>query len=171
MLQDNATCISQDNTNTPDTQGLVVATLVESNRNIFGTNVIVDAVLVDDKPTTFYKDRRTLLKIGIFAIVAVAVSVVATVVLLGERNNETPVVESLAPSPFGSSTPTRTLSQSPSSSPSTMPTDAPTLSPSPRILKALYDSTDGPNWFRRWDFRPELSYCDFHGIRVIIWIK
>ena len=33
MLQDNARYISHDNSNTPDTQGLVVATLVERNRN------------------------------------------------------------------------------------------------------------------------------------------
>ena len=116
ILQNNARYISAD------TQGLVVATLVESNRNALGTDVIVDAVLVDDKPTTFYKDRRTLLKIGIFVIVtiavAVAVSVVATVLLLGERNNESSVVESVAPSSFDSSTPTLSSPSPPTFNPS-----------------------------------------------------
>jgi len=40
MSQDNVRYISQDNYNTIDTQGLVVATLVESDRNILGTDVM-----------------------------------------------------------------------------------------------------------------------------------
>ena len=162
--QDNERYISQDNYNTTDTQGLVVATLVESDKNILGTDVIVDAIVVNDKLTTWYKDRRTLLIVGIIVVVAVAISVSATVLLLGERNNESSVVESVAPSLFDSSTPARALSLNPSSSPSTMPSEPTTLSTSPRILKALYDSTDGPNWLSRWDFSSELSYCDFYGI-------
>jgi len=77
-----------------------------------------------------------------------SISICHFFLLLGERNNESSVVESL----------------SPSSSPSTMPTDAPTSIPSPRILKVLYDSTDGPNWFTGWDFSSELSFCEFYGI-------
>ena len=158
--QDNARCTSQENSIATDTQGLVVATLVESNRNILGTDVIVDAIPVDDNPTTWYKDLRILLIIGIF-VIAIAISVFITILLVGGR--KTPV-ESLAPSLFESSKPTRTPSQSPSSSHSTMPSEAPTFSLSPRILKALYDSTDGANWFRRWDFSSQISYCDFYGI-------
>ena len=108
--------------------------------------MIVDAISVDDKPTTWYKDRQILLIIGIFVIVAVAVSVSSTVLLLGERNNELSLLESVPPS----------------SSPST--SNAPTLNFASRILKALYDSTDGRNWFAGWDFSCELSYCEFFGI-------
>jgi len=109
------------------------------------TDVIVDAIAVDDKPTKRYKGRRFSLIFGIVIIVAVAISVLATLFILGERNNEPSVVKSATPSPFGSSTPTRAPSLSLLSSPSKMPTEAPALSHSPRILKALYNSTDGPN--------------------------
>ncbi len=78
--QDNARYISEGNPFITDTQGLVVATLVES-----GVDVIVDAIVVDDTPTAWYKDRQTLLIIGFFVIIAVAVSVFATVLLLGEK--------------------------------------------------------------------------------------
>ena len=144
ILQDNAQYISQDNSYTHDTQELVVAILVESNKNILGTDVIVDAIVVDDKPTTWYKDRRTLLIVGIIVVVAVSITVFVTVLLLDERNDESPAVESMAPS--------------------TMPSEAPTLSPSPRILRAMYDSTNGPFWFRNWDFSSGKSYCEFYGI-------
>jgi len=73
MPQDNERYISRET----DTQGLVVATLVESDKNILGTDVIVDAIAVNDKLTRCYKDRRTLLIVGIIVIVAVAVSVSA----------------------------------------------------------------------------------------------
>jgi len=84
--QDNAQFISHD---TPDTQGLVVATLVESNRDIYGTDVIVDAIVIDDKPiddkpTPFYP--RTLLMLGILVVAAVAVTGVVTALIFGESN-------------------------------------------------------------------------------------
>jgi len=162
--QDNARYISQENSNTTDTQELVVATLVESNRIIFGTDVIVDAIVVDNEPTTWYKDRRILLIIGIFVVVAIVMSGAVNSQLSGDGNNVLFVLQSAAPSSFDSKLPTRALSLSPSSPPSTMPSEAPTFSPSLRILKALYDSTDGPNWFNSWDFNSELSYCEFYGI-------
>ncbi len=150
--QDNARYTSQNNSITTDTQGLVVATLVESNTNILGTDLIVDAIVVDDNPTTWYKDRRTLLIVGIIVVVAVAVSVSATFLILYRRNNESHDADSVTPSP--------TL-------PSTMSSEAPTVTPSTQILKALYDSTDGPNWDSTvtWDFNSELSYCYFSGIQ------
>jgi len=148
--QDNAQFISED---TPNTQGLAVATLVESNRDIFETNIIVDAIVVndnpiDENPTPWY--GRTLLMFGIIVIAAVAVSWAITALIF--RKNEPP----------SANIPTRTSSLSPSSSPTT--SNAPSLNPSSRALKALYDSTDGPNWSNTWDFSSGQFYCDFDEI-------
>jgi len=48
------------NSNARYTQELVVATRVKRYRNIHGLDVIVDDIVVGDKPTTWYKDRQTL---------------------------------------------------------------------------------------------------------------
>ncbi len=173
----NAQFISRD---TPNAEGLVVATLVESNRDIYGNDVIIDAIVIDDRPiedktTPWY--RRTLLMFGIIVIIAAAVSGAVTIFLFGESDgtDTVPVFRSVAPSFFPSNTPSMVPSLSllpstvptyaPSLSllPSTVPTYAPSLSPF-FILRALYESTDGTNWSNPWDFSIGQSYCNFHGI-------
>jgi len=110
--QDNAQFISHD---TPDIQGLVVASLVESNRDIYGTDVIVDAIVIDDKPidnkpTPWY--RRTFLMLGILVVAAVAVSGIVTALIFGEsKGTETvPVFQSVVPTLFHSDTPSMVAS-------------------------------------------------------------
>ena len=104
-------------------QELVVATLVESDRNVFKTDVIVDAFLVEEKPdnenaTPWFKDRRNIF-VGIIVIVAVSIAVIVTSQLLGDGD----VLQSIAPSTFHSNIPT----MAPSLIPSYMPTYAPSL--------------------------------------------
>jgi len=104
-------------------QELVVATLVESDRNVFKTDVIVDAFLVEENPdnenaTPWFKDRRNIF-VGIIVIVAVSIAVIVASQLLGDGD----VLQSIAPSTFHPNIPP----MAPSLIPSYMPTYAPSL--------------------------------------------
>eukprot|EP00815_Leptocylindrus_aporus_P002739 CAMPEP_0116067398 /NCGR_PEP_ID=MMETSP0322-20121206/10981_1 /TAXON_ID=163516 /ORGANISM="Leptocylindrus danicus var. apora, Strain B651" /LENGTH=502 /DNA_ID=CAMNT_0003554189 /DNA_START=44 /DNA_END=1549 /DNA_ORIENTATION=- len=157
--QNNTGYISRSNA---EDQGLVVATLVESDRNVFQTDVIVDAFLVEESPdrenpTPWYKDRRNIV-FGIIVIVVASISVIVTSQLSGEGDigdDVADVLQSVAPSTFHSNTP--------SYMPTYVPTSAPTLSPR-GVLQLLFDSTNGPSWLNTWDFSSGQSYCEFYGI-------
>ena len=104
--QNNTGYISRNNA---EDQGLVVATLVESDRNVFQMDVIVDAFLVEENPdrenpTPWYKDRRNIV-FGIIVIVVASIAVIVTSQLLGDGDigdDVVDVLQSVAPSIFHS---------------------------------------------------------------------
>ncbi len=173
--QNNTGYISPNNA---EDRGLVVATLVESDRNIFQTDVIVDAFLVEENPdrenpTPWYKDRRNIV-FGIIVIVVASIVGTVTSQLSGDGDigdDVVDVLQSVAPSTFHSNIPTGAPTLMPTkvrtSAPTLMPTKVRTSAPilSPReVLQLLFDSTNGPSWTNTWDFSSAQSYCDFDGI-------
>jgi len=140
--------------NATDDQGLVVATLIESDHDIFRTNIIVDAIVVEDSPddkspTPWYVDRRTL----IFGIIVIAAVAISGAIASSNNNDEELVAQSVAPSPSNSYTSTMTPSL-----------NIPTYLSSLEVLKKLYDSTNGSSWFNTWNFTSDQSYCTYYGI-------
>ena len=128
--QDNAEYNTQNNA---ENDGLVVATLVESDRDIYRTDVIVDAFLVeentDDKsPKPWYKDRRNLVVVIIIIVAVVLTAAVTSQLSGGDKSGADVegVFQSAAPSPNDSNT----LTRAPTLIPSFMPTYIPSPKPS-----------------------------------------
>ena len=152
---------------TADNEGLIVATLVDSD-NDFATNVIVDAIAVEDKPiddnqVPWYKNHRTLFVFGTLVISSVAIAAAVFFLLREGNSDEVLVFRSVPPSPFLSLIPTDPPTLMPSSFPFATPSIMPTSNPL-SVLQTFYASTGGPSWKNTWDFSSGQFYCSFYGI-------
>ena len=80
--------LSQDNAlrESVNAEALLVATLVDETNDLT-TDVIVDAIIVDEKATPWYKDRRNLI-VTILMIAAVTVTAVVSTSVISESSSD-----------------------------------------------------------------------------------